>query len=112
MLKCTLNHDVTNNYFIMPGHRPTIDRSCCPARDGDNIILLPGTHVISSPYGIDTMGKKLHITSIRPYDQDAVDRTIINCSGQAIGRKEHFGSTTVKPIRSSMELRSKWLCCR
>ena len=87
--------------LMVPDVYSTIEKGVRAARDGDTVVVAPGTYFITDPEGIDFQGKSITLESEDPDDPATIQRTIIDCQGNFQNRKRAFyfhskeGSDTV-----------------
>lgn len=62
----------------VPADQPTIQLGIAAARNGDEVVLAPGTYF---EWGIDLLGKAIELRSTNPNDPAIVAATIINAKG-------------------------------
>jgi predicted outer membrane repeat protein len=73
------------------------------ARDGDQVVLLPGVYSGQGNRDIDFRGKAITVRSTDPNDPAVVARTIVDCQGQGDELHRAFLFTSREAIRSSLQ---------
>ena len=76
--------------LVVPDVYSTIEKGVRASRDGDVVVVAPGTYFITDPEGIDFQGKAIKLISQDPDDPATIQRTIIDCEGNFQNRKRAF----------------------
>ncbi|MHC4603947.1 MAG: choice-of-anchor Q domain-containing protein [Planctomycetota bacterium] len=69
----------------VPAHYEKIQDAIDVAKDGDTVVIAPGTYTCEDSKGIEFRGKAITVRSTDPNDPDVVAATVIDCQGKGRG---------------------------